>query len=342
MLLGGQGLGKGGALGHGHGGHIDALGQIAQPGALVAAGGEQDPGPGLVGGLQEGAQLLLFLGGPGRLCALGETGDGLDVVPDPEHRHLGHHRQGDLSALLQFVDGAPGDIVLFQQGLKGLAEITQHLVEGLEGLEAGEEYRAALQAIGLGVPAGELHGGHRLAAAGVGVEQNNLVVVEGAVEGEQGLVTTDETDVRRWREIILRGGALAQVKSPVVLLVLPGWQELDGGGLEYHRHRPVLQGEGAVGDAPLWLGVELAPPLAHRRPQAQPPGQVAVELENELGGGDHPEVVAHRHHPGDPGVHHLLGQGAEGACMAGPGKMIRELVRLEYSSRAVRLLTFRG
>ena len=77
-----------------------------------------------------------------------------------------------------------------------LADLVQHVGQvgvGLEGGEQDDGLRA--EAAGLGVPAGELDGGGGFALAGVGVQQDDGVVVEGAVEQQQGFVAADEAGV---------------------------------------------------------------------------------------------------------------------------------------------------
>ena len=49
----------------------------------------------------------------------------------------------------------------------------------------GDEEDGSLDAPGETVPAGELSGGLGLAAAGVAVEQDDLVLIEGAIKGAQ-------------------------------------------------------------------------------------------------------------------------------------------------------------
>src|SRR5438876_1089910 len=75
------------------------------------------------------------------------------------------------------------------------SRLVQHLRQRLVLLERDEQHLTG-DAASQFIPAGELGGGGGLAAAGIGVQNNDALGVESAVEREQGFVASEETGVR--------------------------------------------------------------------------------------------------------------------------------------------------
>ena len=84
----------------------------------------------------------------------------------------------------------------WRAGANDLADLVQHVGQVGVGLEGGEQDDGlGAEAAGLGVPAREFDGGGGFALAGVGVQEDDGVLVEGAVEQEQGFVAAHEAGV---------------------------------------------------------------------------------------------------------------------------------------------------
>ncbi len=316
----GQGAGELQPLPHRHRRHRHPRRQVAEPPPLVAAGGEQHLGLGLAQVGEEPAQRLLLLPAPLRLAAGGEAGDRLDIVPDPQHRDLPQHLDRQVPALVCIGDRVPMDPAPLQQRAEHRAKLVQHPGQRPVALEAGEQHLpldpARLDPARLAVPAGELRRRRGLAAAGVGVEKDDPVDIEGAVEGVEGLVAAVEAHIRPRRQFpVERSGPAAAVglqRDGERGGVRRRRPEAERRPLPHHRHRPVLERPGLIGHLPQRLVGEVGPGRRHRLAQGPAAGQRRVQPGDELRRGDDIDGVAHRHHPGGAGIHHRLGERAVG------------------------------
>jgi hypothetical protein len=216
----------------------DACGQIAQPVALVTAGGQQELRFGLARGAQEIGQFALLLCAPLRFAALGKTGDRLYVVPDPQQRQLLHHLQGR-TAPLGFVQCEP----LLRDVGECPREVVQRARQRLVLLE-GREQHWPFNPAGLAIPAGELGCGGGLPAARIRMQQHDGVIVEGAVERQQGFVAPDEARIRTRRQAFqLRTRTRQAEACPTLAETCPTLtprKQRHRLRLEDHRHHPVL------------------------------------------------------------------------------------------------------
>src|SRR5438105_831973 len=130
-------------------------------------------------------------------------------------------------------------------------------------LEPREQYRAFNAASEL-VPAGELGGSGGFTAAGIGVEQDDGLIVEGAVEGEERFVASEEAGVgarRQSSQLTAAGFAQSDDKRRGRA---PLGKQRDGGGFVNHWHLPILQGPRVVGDGAQRLAGELLAAERHR------------------------------------------------------------------------------
>ena len=221
--------------------------------------------------------------------------------------------QGNVTLLLRR-QGCPKDVVfLLQPAVERPPEIGQHVGKGVPLREGAKENRP-IHPAGETVPAGELSRRAGLAATGVGVEQNEWMAVEGAIQREDRFVAANEADGRFGRQLLVNIAALRrglvhrdmrQRQAVGLALALEGG---DGVGLVDHRHDPILQRHLLEGNLTVGIGVQLLAPTLHRLAQRLPTEQGAVEFVDELGGGDDVDAVAHRYHPSDLGVDHLLGE----------------------------------
>ena len=200
--------------------------QVPEPAPLVPAGGQQHPAPGLVGEVaQEPGQLVLLGGGPGAVGAGREPGDRLDVVPDPQHRHLRQHPQRHVPPL-PVIQGGPLHPGALQSRPELAADLVQQPGQGQVVLEGGEQHPGG--AAGQRVPAGELQHGGRLPRPGPGVQQHHPVAVEGPVQRQQRLIAAEEPRIRPGRQPPLQARpllprlGLAQVNREFILALLGG------------------------------------------------------------------------------------------------------------------------
>jgi hypothetical protein len=105
-------------------------------------------------------------------------------------------------------------------------------------------------------PACELHRGARLAAARIGVQQDDVLIVEGPVELEDGLVPADEAHVGRLRQRRIRGGAGLELDCK------PGFrlrEQSNGRRFEYRRDGPILDIPPAALQLPFLARVAASP-----------------------------------------------------------------------------------
>ena len=110
-----------------------------------------------------------------------------------------------LAALVGFVNRAPVDSLCREHWREGLDYLVQQVVEVgviLEGGEQDERLRA--QPAGDAVPAGELDGGGAFPLSSVSVQEDDAVLVKGAVQREDRLVASDE-DLPRGRDAAAGG-----------------------------------------------------------------------------------------------------------------------------------------
>jgi hypothetical protein len=319
------------AFAHRHGREADPGGQVAEPGALVTAGCQQHLALGVLRQVaQQLGQVLLLGGRPRAGGAPREPGDRLDVVPDPQRRHLRQDLQHDGPALGRVGQRRPGDSAGLQRRGELVADSADGAVGGQVVLERGPQHGAwplrVIQAAGVGVPAGELRRGRGLASPGERMQQDDGLAVEGTIQGQQRLIPAEEARVRGAWQDRRRPGTGRGVQYHDRRGALGRAQQDQRRGLVDHGDGPVLQLDRCRRDLPDRI-VGKCPPGRRRGPAQGAAGQQArVEVGEELGGGVDVDVVPHRDHAVHARVGDLGGQGAVGAD---PGVDIaRHLARL--------------
>ena len=234
--------------------------------------------------------------------------------PKSRARGLGGGSGGRVAGACRVVDRAPVDALCREQLARRLAYLVQQVIEVGVALEGGEQdERLRAQPAGDGIPAGELDGGGAFPLSSVGVQEDDAVLVEGAVEREDRLVASDEAllgDVTQQQAVELDGiefRLLAQRGRR------PGGAQLDGRGFVGDGDEPVLQRPWLEADPALGIEPEMLAPLGGGLAEAAPAGQRGVELPDVLRGGDDVDAVAHPEDGGDALVNDFLGERADGA-----------------------------
>ena len=155
--------------------------------------------------------------------------------------------------------------------------------------------------------------GGGLARPGPGVQQHHPVAVEGPVQRQQRLIPAEEPRIRPGRQPPLQARpflarlGLAQVDRELLITGL--WGAAGPAGRPRRPPGPSSPATAAAAaDLPLRVRGQLPPRRGHRAAERLPGQQPRVHLADEPGRGDDVDVVPHRHHPGHPGVHHLLRQ----------------------------------